>query len=98
MKKSLLLLVVSLFLVLGSSRSAAAQWFHRIGHVSGSHTKKAEHSTKSVKHRDKQKIKKRNPDHDERRRSKEAKRQEKRRAEGPRLQPEAPESEKTNPN
>ena len=96
MKKALLLLVASLLLVLSSIAPAAAQGFHRIGHVGKSDTKKAEHSSKRVGHRDKQKPKKRNPNHDERRRRKEAKRQEKRRAEGPRIQPEAAtESEKT---
>ena len=98
MKKTLLLLVASLLLVLTSVSLAAAQWFHRIGHVSGSHTKKTEHSNKGLKHHDKQKTKKRRPDHDERQRRKEARRQEKRRAEGPRIQPETTEPKKTTPN
>ena len=103
MKKPLLLLLASLLLVLTSVAPAAAQWFHRIGHVSKSKTKKSEHTNKRLKHADKHKTKKRNPKHDERRRRKEAQRQEKRRAEGPRLQPAtkepeaAPEPEKTTP-
>ncbi|MET4073460.1 hypothetical protein [Hymenobacter sp. UYCo722] len=98
MKNPLLQFVTSLFLLLASVSPTTAQWFHRIGHVSKSQTKKSEHSNKGVKHSAKHKTKKRNPDHDERRRRKEAKRQEKRRAEGPRLLPAAtPEPEKTAP-
>ena len=103
MKKPLILLVASLLLVLTAVAPAAAQWFHRIGHVSKSKTKKSEHSNKHVKHSEKHKTKKRNPKHDERQRRKEAKRQEKRRAEGPSLQPvpaeskATPEPEKTTP-
>src|SRR6476469_10495045 len=103
MKKTLLLLVTSLFLALASAAPAAAQWFHRIGHVAKSKTKKSEHSNKRLKHANKHKDKKRNPKHDERRRRKEAKRQEKRRADGTRLPPVAtepeasPEPEKTTP-
>ena len=103
MKKPLLLLTISLLLALTAAAPAAAQWFHRIGHVNQSKTKKYEHSNKRVKHGEKHKTQKRNPKHDERRRRQEAKRQEKRRAEGPRLQPEtkeikaAPELEKTTP-
>ena len=99
MKKTLLLLVASLSLLLATAAPASAQWFHRIGHVGKSKTKKAEHSNKRLKHHDKQKTKKRNPDHDERRRRKEARRQQKRREEGPRLAPVTPEPEpeKSNP-
>ncbi len=103
MKKNALLLVVSLVFILSSVAPAAAQWFHRIGHVSKSKTKKSEHSNKSIKYGEKHKTNKRKPDHDERRRRREAKRQEKRRAEGPRPQQAAPEpqaapkSEKTTP-
>ena len=103
MKKTLLLLLASLLLVLISVAPAAAQWFHRIGHVSKSKTKKSEHSNKGIKHSAKHKTKKRSPNHDEGRRRKEAKRQEKRRTDGPRLQREAtesaatPEQEKTTP-
>lgn len=93
MKKTLILLVASLLLVLTSVAPAAAQWFHRIGHVNKSKTKKAEHTNKRLKHAAKHKTKKRNPKHDERQRRKEAKRQEKRRAEGPRLLPAAKEAE-----
>ena len=93
MKKPLLLLVASLLLVLNSVAPAAAQWFHRIGHVSKSKIKKSEHSNKHVKHGEKHKTKKRTPKHDERQRRKEAKRQEKRRAEGPRLLPATKEAE-----
>lgn len=95
MKKALFLLLTGLCLIVALSTPAAAQWFHRLGHVGKSKTKKAEHSTKHVKRRDKQKSKKRNPNHDERRRRQEAQRQEKRRAEGPRTQPAAIESETT---
>ena len=91
MKKTLLLLLASLLLVLTSVAPAAAQWFHRIGHVSKSKTKKSERSNKGVKHSAKHKTKKRNPNHDEGRRRKEVKRQEKRRADGPPLLREAPE-------
>ncbi|GAB3669668.1 hypothetical protein GCM10027594_34430 [Hymenobacter agri] len=104
MKKPLLLLFASLLLVLTAAAPAAAQWFHRIGHVNKSKTKKSEHSNKRLKHADKHKTKKRNPKHDERQRRKEAKRQAKRRAEGPRLLPPdakepdaAPEPDKTTP-
>ena len=98
MKKTLLVLAAGLLLVLASIAPAAAQWFHRIGHVAKSGTKKAEHSNKGLKHRERQKSKRRNPHHDERRRRREAKRQEKRRGEGPRTQPAAaPEPEKTTP-
>ena len=103
MKRTVLLLVTSLLLALTSIAPAAAQWFHRIGHVSKSKTKKSEHTNKGVRHGEKHKTKKRKPDHDEGRRRKEARRQEKRRAEGPRLQPAAnepeitPESKKNTP-
>lgn len=103
MKKILLLLTTSLLLALTCVAPAAAQWFHRIGHVAKSKTKKSEHSNKGVKHASKHKTKKRNPKHDERKRRKEARRQEKRRAEGPRLLPAtkeaeaAPEPDKTTP-
>ena len=103
MKKSFLILLASLLLVLTAVAPAAAQWFHRIGHVSKSKTKKSEHVNKRLKHADKHKTKKRNPRHDERQRRQEAKRQEKRRAEGPPLLREpketggAPEPEKTTP-
>jgi hypothetical protein len=93
MKKILFLFVTSLLLALASTAPAAAQWFHRIGHVAKSKTKKSEHSNKGVKHAGTHKPKKRNPKHDERKRRKEAKRQEKRRAEGPRLLPAAKEPE-----
>ena len=97
MKKTLLLLASGLLLVLVSAAPVAAQWFHRIGHVSKSRTKKAEHSDRHVKHRDKQKTKKRNPDHDERRRRQESKRQAKRRAEGSNTLPAATAPEKPTP-
>ena len=97
MKKSLLLLVTILVLILTSLAPAAAQRFHRIGHANRSHAVKPEHTNKHVKHRDKQKIKKKKPTKDERRRKKEAKLQQKRRAEGPIPRPEAIEPEKTEP-
>ena len=97
MKKNLFLLFASLLLVMVSAAPAAAQWFHRIGHVGKSKTKKSEHTNKRLQHGDKHKTKKRNPNHDERHRRKEAQRQEKRRAEGPRLLPAATEPEKTTP-
>jgi hypothetical protein len=97
MKRNLFLLLTGLLLVMVSAAPSAAQWFHRIGHVSKSKTKKSEHSNKGIKHSARHKTKKRNPDHDARRRRKEAKRQEKRRAEGPRLLPAASEPEKATP-
>ena len=81
MKKSLLFLSIILCLVLVSSGPAAAQWFHRIGHVSKSRTKKVEHSDKHVKHASTHKTKKRKPTKNEGYRHRELKRQEKLRAE-----------------
>ena len=97
MKKTLYLLIAGLLLVLISLAPAAAQRFHRIGHANRSNTIESEHANKHVKHRDKQRIKKKKPTKDERRRKKEAKLQQKRRAEGPALQPEAIEPGKTKP-
>ena len=102
MRKSFFILLAGLCLVLAASAPAAAQWFHRIGHVSKSRTKKAEHSNKNVKHASSHKTLKRKPTKDEGYRHRELKRQEKYRAEnaGRPLEaskPEAVEPEKTTP-
>ncbi len=83
MKKTLFLLLAGLLLVLISLGPVAAQQFHRMNHANRSKTMKSEHSRKHVRHRDKEKANKRNPKHHEGRRRREAKRQEKRRADGP---------------
>ncbi|MFD2717325.1 hypothetical protein ACFST9_01265 [Hymenobacter monticola] len=95
MKKSLLLLLASLLLVLTSPAPANAQMFHRLGHANRSRTKKAEHSNKHVKHRDKKKVKKKKPENDKSRRRKEAKLQKERREDGGRIPAEATEPEKS---
>ncbi|WP_305032498.1 hypothetical protein [Hymenobacter convexus] len=81
-----------MLLVFISLGPASAQSFHRFGHANRSHTKKAEHSNKHVKHRDKKKVKKKKPENDKSRRRKEAKLQKERRAEGVAI-PEATEPE-----
>ena len=53
MKEALFLLLTGLCLILALSAPAAAQWFHRLGHVGKSKTKQTEHSSKHVKRRDK---------------------------------------------
>ena len=94
MQKALLLLLASLLLTLITLGQASAQSFHRFGHANRSHTKKAEHSNKHVKHRDKKKVKKKKPENDKSRRRKEAKLQKERRAEGGSIPSEAVEPEK----
>jgi hypothetical protein len=94
MKKSLLLLLASLLLLLTSPAPASAQMFHRLGHANRSRTKKAEHSNKHVKHRDKKKVKKKKPENDKSRRRKEAKLQKERRNDGGTLPLEATDPEK----
>ena len=75
MKKSVLLLLAVLLLVLTGPAPVGAQFFHRMGHANRSKTMKAEHSNKNVRHRDKQtKVKKRKPDNGEKKRHKQAKR------------------------
>ncbi|UOQ99768.1 hypothetical protein MUN81_09775 [Hymenobacter sp. 5317J-9] len=77
MKKALLLTLASVLLFLISLGPVAAQGFHRFGHANRSLTKKKEHSSKHVKHRDKtKKVKKRKPENGEKRRHKQAKQQE----------------------
>ena len=102
MRKPLLFLFTSLCLVLAASAPAAAQWFHRIGHVSKSRSKKAEHSDKNVKHAGTHKTKKRKSTKNEGYRHRELKRQEKLRAENAgrpleATEPAAAEPEKTTP-
>ena len=96
MKKSLLILFVGLCLVLVSSAPAAAQWFHRIGHVSKSRTKKSEHADGRVKHASAHKTKKRKSTKDEGYRHRELKRQAKLRGENAGRMPEATEPEPVN--
>ncbi|MBF9220807.1 hypothetical protein [Hymenobacter ruricola] len=77
MQKALLLLLAGTLLVLTSLAPASAQGFHRFGHANRALTKKKEHSTKHVKHRDKtKKVKKRKPKNGEEKRHKQAKQQE----------------------
>ena len=97
MQKALLLLLACVLLVLISLGPAAAQSFHRFGHANRSHTKKAEHSNKHVKHRDKKKVKKKKPENDKSRRRKEAKLQKERRESGGNIPSESTEPEKTEP-
>ena len=94
MKKSLLLLLASLLLVLTAPAPASAQMFHRMGHANRSRTIKSERSNKHVKHRDKKKVKKKKPENDKSRRRKEAKLQKERRGEGGNIPSEATEPEK----
>ena len=97
MRKFRLAVFISLCVVLVSGAPAAAQGFHRIGHVNKSHTKKAEHSDKNVKHASPHKTKKRKPVNDEGYRHRELKRQEKLRGENAGRPQEAPKPEAAEP-